>query len=144
MEIEIMNKVVNHWKANEVLSNGNRNWSNRLLNEAHIKLPNDLIDLYRLSNGTSDYDEEGFLFYAYEELVTMGLKFSLETSNQLYNIVLFIDYMQESWWYGLKIKPNGYEIGIISASNNFKMISESLAEFFKLYLEDSEILYEYN
>lgn len=145
MEIDTLNKVINHWKEEDILStNSQSTFVNVALSENKIVIPSDFIKLYKESNGTSDYDSESFKFYQYGELITMTAKFSLSLISPLNEVIIFADYMQESWWYGFRVNKHGYEIGIIPEANTFKVISNSLFEFLNLYLSDSSKLYDYN
>jgi hypothetical protein len=146
MEIGEINKLIDYWKKNNLsISRIGIADLNNILNIKRFFLPNDFKELYVYANGIDDCDSEGFLFYKIEDLETMGEKFSLDKGSDLYNIVLFADYMQQSWWYGIKLIHNeNYEIGIVATSLKFKKIANSLSDFITLYLEDSQILYEYD
>ncbi len=144
MEIEIINKVLNHWKEECIFSEDKLSLMNISLTKNQIIMPVDFIELYKVSNGTSDSDCEGFRFYKYEELKTMGDKFSYASNNPLHKVVIFADYMQQSWWYGVRINNSGYEVGIIPEANKFKVITNSLFEFLDFYLADDSNLYNSN
>ena len=51
--------------------------------------------------------------------------------------------MNRSWWYGVKFSNfnEDYEIVIIAGSD--KVITQSLAEFIRLYIKDAPVLYDY-
>jgi hypothetical protein len=143
-EVEFIRKLINHWERNNTpFAFVYRKEVNRILNNTDIKLPKDFQKLYENVNGTVDCDHEGFLFYRWEDITTMGKKFSLKRNDEFYNVLIFIDYMQASWWYGVAIKGDSYEIGIIANERRFKPITNSLETFIDLYIEDSEILYDY-
>ena len=116
-----------------------------------LKLPNDFKELYTRANGMDkfyldEFDEEGFLFYPIEEVVSTSVspdfkKYKLINKEQTY---LFAEYMHKSWYYAFKITENDeYIIGIIAYMDIFKPITNLLAEFIRLYIEDSPILYDY-
>ena len=144
MEIEIINALT-RWNDEGILSGHYIPTSGSVsLNEKRIIVPTDFVELYKKSDGTSDYDSEGFRFYKHGELTTMENKFALNVNSPLKEIVIFADYMQESCWYGFRINTNGYEIGLIPEANRFKVLCNSLYEFLNLYLTDSPHLYDYN
>jgi hypothetical protein len=143
-EVDLIRKLLNHWKRNNIpFESVCRKNLNVLLNNLDITLPKDFQELYGNINGTVDCDHEGFLFYRWEDLITMGRKFSLERNDEFYNVVMFIDYREASWWYGVAIKDDSYEIGIIANERRFKPITNSLETFIDLYIKDSEVLYDY-
>lgn len=109
----------------------------------HIaSLPDDFRVFYSVVNGMKNYDSNGFLFYSKGDLITMGEKFKLHLDDKLYNIILFIDYMYDSWWYGVRYDGKTYEIGKVPSSKKFQPITSSLEEFLIAYLNDSDTLYE--
>lgn len=113
-------------------------------NDMYKFLPQEFKELYQNVNGTDEYDNQGFLFYRQQNLITMGKKFFLDKDSELYGIIIFADYMHENWWYGIRITEQGYEIGIIPSGKRFKPITTSLEHFVNLYMEDSEMLYDYS
>jgi len=114
-----------------------------------IILPLDFEFLYSAANGMNQYypnemDIEGFLFYPVQELVLAKCKFRGSSLRNRENIVVFAEYLHESWWYGFeKIRSNEYIIGIIPDQETFKPITPSLAEFIEMYIADSRELYTY-
>ncbi len=143
-QVEFVVKLLDYWKKNGIPYKSvlNREVNFKLRN-TDITLPTDFQELYKNINGNIDCDQNGFWFYGWEDLTTMGKRFALKKSDRLYNVVIFIDYMQASWWYGIDIKGNNYEIGIIANEKRFKSITNSLERFVDLYIDDSEILYDY-
>jgi len=119
--------------------------------ETRIKLPDDFREFYRMANGMSSHfpnwmDEEGFLFYPIEKVESFNKVFKKRWWNKgKKNILVFAEYMNKSWWYGVELSDitNDYEIGIIPDGNSFKPITKSLSDFIQLYLENSPMLYEY-
>jgi hypothetical protein len=144
MEIATIESLISHWKKSNVYSPSKEPFllDYRLGNKG-IKLPEDFKYLYQFVGGTTDLDDEMFFFFAPDELTTMGAKFSLGNADPFRDIVIFIDYMHASWWYGFRVTDDGYEIGIIPMENKFKVITNSLTDFINLYISDSEILYDY-
>jgi hypothetical protein len=59
--------------------------------------------------------------------------------------LIFAEFMHKSWWYAVKFSKygEGYEIGIVSSADKFKLITRSLGEFIQLYMKDASVLYEY-
>jgi hypothetical protein len=108
--------------------------------QSNLELPGDFFELYSYFDGTLDYDDEGFLFYSRSNLMTMGQKFSLSNEDVFFDVVIFCDYMQASWWYGFRITDVGYEIGLIPSRKEFCLITNSLNSFIDLYMNDSELL----
>jgi hypothetical protein len=144
MELEVINKLLNHWKqCNVYVPSKDFFLLDYRLSLKGIVIPPDLKDLYQFANGTSNWDNIAFVFYGSEELITMGSKFSLDKTDPLYDIVIFADYMDESWWYGIFGDGNSYNIGIIPTAEKFKVIANSLTEFINLYLSESDKLSDY-
>lgn len=143
MEIDLINELITYWRNNNIsIKKKSMLEINEILRKRKLVLPNDFKLLYKYANGADKYDKEGFLFYSIEHIVSVSKKFS--TDNKLNNVLLFADYLQQSWWYGLNIiDNNNYQIGIIPNNNYFKIITTSLSDFIKLYLQDSHLLYEY-
>lgn len=146
MEIEVINELISYWKASDVdFDINNQSESAELLGNGFVNLPVDFVLFYKYINGTNDYDKEEFIFYKVQNLISLGQKFDLEKSNDLYDIVIFADYMHQSWWYGFRIiNKYQYEIGIIPSSQKFKLITKSLTEFIEFYLKDSVMLYNFD
>jgi len=144
MELKSLTDLINHWKKCKVYLPPDELGllDNRIQNE-NIMLPGDFKDLYSVSNGTSGWDDVSFTFYGVGELITMGSRFSLDDNHPLQNVVIFADYMHESWWYGVNLTQEGYEIGIISSGDKFNSIANSLSEFIHLYLSESDKLSDY-
>lgn len=144
--MEIIESVFNlkkHWGGNGNVSVNSEEDIVKILSVNGIRLPHDFLFFFKHINGTSDQDQEGFCFYGVENLIDMRRRFNLNENDPLGHVVIFADYMTESWWYGIKMDVNGdYRIGIISTSTNFKSISNSFGEFAEMYLIDSHILYE--
>ena len=150
--VENIMALVNYWEAQSIqVSSISKNdieiWQ---LNRGII-LPYDFMQYFLIVNGMKfvypdGFDKEGFLFYPIEGLITVDEEFSnqIQHKNKIQNILIFAEYMHKSWWYGVrKISNENYEIGIIPHEKSFKIITNSLDEFLKLYLINSPILYSY-
>ncbi|MEO0584737.1 MAG: SMI1/KNR4 family protein [Bacteroidota bacterium] len=115
-----------------------------------IILPIDFRELYLRVNGMEEFypneiDDEGFLFYPLAELVSVNTEFENSSMINKEKVFIFAEYMHRSWWYGFEVTgSNEYLIGIISDNTSFKPITNSLAEFIELYIENSPKLYDYS
>ena len=104
-------------------------------------MPNDFQKLYSIANGmTSHYpndnDQEGFLFYPVECMQKASISDHSEA-------LIFADFMQKSWWYGIRLHGQDYEIGIMPEKTKFVIVADSLVSFLEMYLTNSPLLYEY-
>ena len=110
-------------------------------------LPDDFKSLYSKVNGMESYypneiDEEGFLFYPVEAIISAAKESADCLIKNKDNIFIFAEYMHKSWLYGFEILDcNNYIIGIIPDENTFIPIAESIWDFVELYLEDSSRIY---
>ncbi len=112
-----------------------------------MHLPADFIEFYHRANGIpypQECDAEGFYFYQVESIRSAREEFGETAPLTKRKIFIFSDYLVKCWWYGYEILDDGsYTIGIIPTDYKFKVITNSLAEFLKLYMIDSEVLYDY-
>lgn len=115
-----------------------------------IPLPDDFKRMFMIANGMVNlfpnyFDNEGFLFYPLQELTTFEEEFDIYKSGTDEHCIIFAEFMHKSWWYAVKFSKgsDSYEIGIIASVDNFKAITQSLAEFIHLYMNNASILYEY-
>lgn len=147
----IISRLVDFWISQKIkISTKTLEEIDLVERQRELKLPNDFKEFYSRVNGMGDFypneiDEEGFLFYPVEAIVSVNTEF--ETSNLInkHKIFLFAEYMHKSWWYGFELKEgNEYIIGIISDNSSFKPITNSLVEFIELYIENSPKLYDYS
>ncbi|RFS26269.1 SMI1/KNR4 family protein [Chitinophaga silvatica] len=150
--IENIEKMIRHWNNQNIPINQLN--PQRLLDfekYRDIQLPHDFKEFYLRINGMESHfpnytDSEGFLFYPLNYWISAENEFMLtEHSSSFSKILIFADYMQKCWWYGVKLNDSDgtYEIGIIPYKEKFKVITDSLAEFIDYYLQDSAILYNY-
>ena len=147
IEVKIMTRLLNdlfeHWGSNGIHCNRKQKDIQNILVCADIKIPKDFELFYKLTDGTLDQDSEGFQFYNIKDLIKIGKKFN--SKNDLSDIILFADYMLESWWYGLKQKNEyEYEIGIVATKDTFTPIAKSLDDFITMYIQDADKLYQYS
>lgn len=114
-----------------------------------ILIPDDFKLLYSRVNGMKNFypneiDDEGFLFYPIEAVVSVDREFETSGLINKESIFIFSEYMHRSWWYAFKIVDDkNYQIGIIPNKNTFVPITTRLTEFIELYLEDDPRLYNY-
>jgi SMI1-KNR4 cell-wall len=147
----IITQLIEFWQNQKIiiLSKTKQEIDNIEKNSPVI-LPSDFRKLYERVNGMGNFypneiDEEGFLFYPIEGIISVNDEFKNSSLENNKTIFLFAEYMHKSWWYGFDVSSNGdYVIGIIPEKNKFKPITNSLAEFIELYMEDSPLLYDYS
>ena len=147
----IINKLLDCWRSQKIKILSRSFQEIELVErELNLKLPNDFKVFYSMVNGMIDlypneFDEEGFLFYPIEAIVSVNKEFEDCNIINKDNIFIFADFMHESWWYGFELNErNEYLIGIIPHSSSFKPITNSLVEFIELYIENSPRLYDYS
>lgn len=114
-----------------------------------LRMPGDFKFFYSRVNGMGNFypnetDEEGFLFYPIEAVVSVDKEFVASDLINKGRIFIFSEYMHKSWWYGFEITDDkSYQIGIIPDKDIFVPITSSLADFIDLYLKNSSRLYDY-
>jgi len=116
----------------------------------NIELPQDFKKYFLKLNGMENLypnylDEEGFLFYPLKYLTTLEEEFGEKPQNDNCKCLVFSEFMHKSWWYGVRIEEEKqvYDIVIISSKDKFKSITNSLAQFIHLYMNNSPVLYDY-
>jgi hypothetical protein len=150
---EAIEKLLEYWKKQKISSKPN---SVEKIEETEkrleIELPDDFKILFLRTNGLKDQypnytDKEGFLFYPLEFLIRCKDEFN-ETNSITSECILFMNYLHKSWWFGVLIDSKKvsktYSIVIIPNSKEYKVITNSLSEFIKLYIEDREELYNHS
>ena len=149
--------LLHHWKKQNIATRGNtESFIEAIEKKSQFRLPQDFREYYRCCNGMENLypnytDDTGFLFYPLEQLVScdvaFGVKSNLHKLMQNKQCIIFIDYLQVSWYYGILTERTGdindYSIIIIPNEERYKIITNSFEEFIKLYLEDSPILYDH-
>lgn len=142
--------LIKHWKNQNIdIASKSIYEIEKCIKQNRIVLPNDFKELYSVVNGMKNFypneiDEEGFLFYPVEYIISAEEEFENSKLINKNNIYIFAEYMHKSWWYGFEIvNENNYRIGILATRDTFKPITNSLIEFLELYIEDSPILYDY-
>ena len=142
-------EIIEFWKLQKIVSSGNT--IDKILHFESVKgvkLPDDFRRFFLLTNGMVDlfpnyFDEKCFLFYPLHALSTLDEEIGITRATSSENCLIFADYMNRSWSYGVKFSnfTEDYEIAIIASS--YKVITQSLAEFIRLYIEDASVLYDY-
>ncbi|TWV90575.1 SMI1/KNR4 family protein [Chitinophaga pinensis] len=151
MEIEnVIDLVINYWKTQGIkITPKSVDEVDRIQIYKNLKIPDDFKVFYFHVNGMEELypnetDEEGFLFYPLEKVVSVEKEFVLSKLSNKQNIYIFSEYMHRSWWYGFElIDDERYRIGIIPDKDSFVPITDSLSGFLNLYLENSSKLYDY-
>ena len=119
-----------------------------------VRLPSNFVQLHQCSNGMQpkrycDTDEKGFHFLSAEELRTEQRELVIDSMTGITTVsaevTVFVDYMQWSWQYAFisNTATDEYQIGIMGNSNEFKVITSSLATFLSLYMENALVLYDW-
>jgi len=144
-------RLINHWRNQNIeISNKKLEEIKLIENARSLKLPSDFKELYSRVNGMvnlypNEMDEEGFLFYPVESILSLSKEFKDSRLHNKDKIFIFAEYMHKSWWYGFELtEENEYIIGIIPYSSSFKPITNSLVDFLEMYMEDSPKLYDYS
>jgi hypothetical protein len=153
-----LNELKQFWSQQNIRSEGNNlEYINSYESKLNIILPQDFKIFFQYCNGMIDKypnysDEEGFLFYPIENIVTAKIEFSIspdmDKAFEGNQCVIFMNYLHKSWWYGILYdkpltNPENYSIIIIPDHSRYKVICRTLAEFIDLYIKDSLMLYEY-
>jgi hypothetical protein len=150
-DITILDELVQYWENQSIKISGlTKEKIKNIEKDKGITLPLDFVNFYRKVNGMEDlypnwHDKEGFLFYPLEMVINYKEGVGFEVSPSVGNVLIFVDYLQKCWWYGVDVvSENEYTIGIIADGNTFKPITNSLFDFIRLYLLDSPVLYDYS
>ena len=137
--------LVAYWKKQNitVIQNSSENILQQIEAEKAIALPEDFREFYAEVNGMSKADSKGFLFYPLQKVVLAKAIKKITSSKKNAGILIFGEYMRKTWFYGIQLREDGaYTIGLVSKKGTFKPITNFLAEFFDLYMEDSSRLYD--
>lgn len=146
----IISQVIEFWKEQNIeIAGPSIDGIQNFKSEKGSDLPLDFKEFYSTVNGMealypNETDNQGFLFYPVNEIVSVVEEFDKTGIMNAKNILIFAEYMQKSWWYGIEIiDADKYVIGIIPDKNRFKPICDTLTQFLRFYLSDSPILYNY-
>ncbi|WP_019948612.1 SMI1/KNR4 family protein [Hymenobacter aerophilus] len=150
-----LDQLMQHWQSRSLLPTTRPvNDVEVMARQQGVTLPADFLALYQRSNGMAftypnGVESEEFYFLPVEDLRSKQedlLVYSGRGAKQITTTVtVFVDYMHRSWEYGFITAESGpgYEIGIMAIGGEFKVITNSLATFLSLYLEDAMVLYDY-
>jgi hypothetical protein len=152
---QAINDLVVYWNNQNIDSK--RNVLNDIISTEKslgVTLPPDIKQYFLNLNGMERFypnftDQAGFLFYPLEYLTTYEDEFNQTDSNTVFGqdrCVIFANFMQKSWWYGILIKkdnPSEYSIIIIPGDNLYKIVANSFAQFIEYYINDSPKLYDH-
>jgi hypothetical protein len=148
-----MEEAIQFWKACGITIPKGKRLSDiqKKENELGITMPSEMRAFFLAVNGMSNYfpndmDSNGFHFFPLEDLQRPKDRFGMETHPDLDDCIIFIDYLHASWWYGYLVgtTPEECMIVIIPDPMRYKVIATSLRQFWELYLEDSDTLYDYD
>ncbi len=95
-------------------------------------------------------DDEGFLFWHPSQLRTATRVLDESSSERvrdkdrpaLERLIVFADYLQESWWYGFWIGESPARVSLVTGINDPRAPIGSFADFLSAYLVDGPLLYE--
>jgi hypothetical protein len=121
---------------------------------AGMILPEDLIDYFKILNGTSgEYDERFFAFYSLQEFVNLNDKFRdwngipkykdiLVSFENASNCYVFADYQFHLFTYAIQLDTIGGIKNEVYAicGGEFRVIANSFSHFIDRYLDDSDDL----
>ncbi|RYY35369.1 MAG: hypothetical protein EOP46_10295 [Sphingobacteriaceae bacterium] len=139
-------KLSNYLGINGIYVNRDEQSVKYIMQLKGLQLPEDFIKFYQWFDGTEDLDDfAGFFFYPLNELESANSKLRNADNPELNNVILFLDYLINCWWYGVRIVNEcKYEILIVASENEYKVITDSLNDFIDLYLNDNNVLYDYS
>lgn len=147
----MLTELIKFWGKQGILTSSNSKQDiDEFQKSNNIHLPQDFVDFYSELNGMeifypNESDEEGFLFYPLEALIPLSTEFQNSKLKNKERFFLFAEYMHKSWWYGFEmINHEDYVIGIVADKDSFQPITHSLADFIKLYIDDTPKLYDYS
>ena len=149
--------LLSYWKNQGITSKGQSlEKIEQTEKKSGIILPQDFKEFYSCCNGMKTLypnytDESGFLFYPLEQLVSYEIEFGIKDATDKImegkQCIIFMNYLQKSWWYGILTKLDGdvndYSIVIIPNQGKYKIISNSFTEFINEYIHDSPVLYDH-
>ena len=145
---QVVQEVIKHWISIGTEPLEGANASTIAATEAYfdISLGGELLDFYSSVNGIFDEDDNGFAFYSLQKWRAHTAVFKSDVLgffDQRKVCIIFVDYLQASWYYALLFDRNTdkYTIGILPHQALFIPITDSFNEFLKWYLKDDEMLY---
>jgi hypothetical protein len=152
----VLARLVAHWNTEKISGKAKSFLEiERFEKDNKVKLPSEFREYFTIVNGMENLypnysDSEGFLFYPLEHLKTYENELRSPLPKMYGGVadpycVIFADYLQKSWWYGMVLEhaSNSYSIVIIPSAGNYKILSNSFFEFLNMYIDDSAKLYDY-
>lgn len=147
--LAVVESLVAYWKKQNipVISNSIEDIE-RTEAKKGISLPHDFKEFYAEVNGMASHypskaDSRGFLIYPLQAVTPVRKVSEITASKRNGSILVFAEYMEKTWWYGVQLNEEGdYTIGLVTRKGGFKPITNFLAEFIDLYMEDSSRLYD--
>lgn len=147
--LAVVESLVAHWKEQNIpVIQSSIEDVVRMEEKKMISLPDDFKEFYSEVNGMASLypakaDNRGFLFYPLQGVTPAKKIAEITSSKRTGSILIFAEYMEKTWWYGVQRNEDGdYTIGLLTKKGVFKPITNFLAEFIDLYVEDSSRLYD--
>jgi hypothetical protein len=147
-----LNRLVQFWRTDNIAASELAVQKDiDIFNSRHsLVLPNDLVDYFKLANGTKeDYDKNFFRFYPFRKFLSIDVDLKkwrgipdygniINTLEDYRNCFVFADYSIMLFSYAIRLHP--FETGTNEVyticGDKHKIISGSFGEFIDQYLED--------
>ncbi|HSH67648.1 MAG TPA: SMI1/KNR4 family protein [Bacteroidia bacterium] len=142
--LAVVEALVAYWeKQNIRIAQNSLEVIHRIEEKIAVVLPDDFKEFYLEVNGMNKADRRGFLIYPLQAILPVKKVAAITTLKRNSTILIFAEYKKKTWYYGIQLKEDGdYTIGLVTKKGAFKPITNFLAEFIDLYLEDSSKLYD--
>ncbi len=147
--LAVVESLVAYWKQQNipVIQNSIEDIE-RMEAKKNIALPHDFKEFYAEVNGMASFypakaDSRGFLIYPLQAVLPLKKISEIQSTKRNGSILIFAEYMEKTWWYGVQLNEDGdYTIGLVTKKGVFKPITNFLAEFVDLFIDDSSRLYD--
>jgi len=148
----MVDKLISYWESQKIrLTVGvNKDTIKNFEQTKGINLPKEFFEYLQVVNGMElmypNYtDTNGFLFYPLENLIFFEDEFCNFQDNLNPGLLgkkclIFANYLQRSWWYGITADNS---IVIIPNASEYKIVANSFFEFLELYINDLDTIYDY-
>lgn len=147
--LAVVESLVAYWKGQNIpVIQHSIEEVERIAEKKMLSLPEDFKEFYAEVNGMASFypaksDSRGFLIYPLQAVTPAKKVAEITSSKRTGSILIFAEYMEKTWWYGVQLNEDGdYTIGLLTKKGVFKPITNFLAEFIDLYMEDSSKLYD--
>ncbi|MEP7220027.1 MAG: SMI1/KNR4 family protein [Bacteroidota bacterium] len=149
---DVIASLIRFWEEQGISSNPNTEEEIREIEHAKgFNLPDDFKSLYSRTNCMeryypNDMDDEGFLFYPLEYLITEEEELAGEPLSAVTvtseTVILFAEYMHKSWLYGFKYNADTgrYVIGIMSRSTLYRRLFSTSKESLERVINNISII----